>query len=305
MTILIVAFLGTFGLILSAGLLLFYRDVIRARLSAMVDARVGSSTIPLFGLFHPRQGAMQQMVRPFQNVLPRSTQEVSVVQKRLIRAGFRKDSDVSMFYGAKVLVPLSLVLLATLTQIYTWGPFFVYALAAGLGFLAPDFWLGNRISSRQLKIRLGLPEALDLMVICSEAGLSLDQDILKVSHELRLSQPEVADEFGLLMLEQKAGRPRAEALKALADRTNIDSVRTLVNTLIQADTFGTSIAKALRVFSDTMRTQRRQKAEERAAKTTVKLVFPLVFFIFPSLFVVALGPSMIKMFEGFSKFFDT
>ena len=142
------------------------------------------------------------------------------------------------------------------------------------------------------------------MVICSEAGLSLDQDILKVSQELRLSQPEVADEFGLLMLEQKAGRPRAEALKALADRTNIDSVRSLVNTLIQADTFGTSIAKALRVFSDTMRTQRRQKAEERAAKTTVKLVFPLVFFIFPSLFVVALGPSMIKMFEGFAKFLD-
>jgi len=291
-------------LILSAGLLLFYRDVIRARLSAMVDARVGSSTSPLFGLFHPRQGTVEQMVRPFQNVLPRSTQEVSVVQKRLIRAGFRQDSAVSMFYGAKVLVPLSLVLLVTLTQIYTWGPFFVYALAAGLGFLAPDFWLGNRISNRQLRIRLGLPEALDLMVICSEAGLSLDQDILKVSQELRLSQPEVADEFGLLMLEQKAGRPRAEALKGLADRTQIDSVRALVNALIQADTFGTSIAKALRVFSDTMRTQRRQQAEERAAKTTVKLVFPLVFFIFPSLFVVALGPSMIAMSEGFKKFFD-
>ena len=304
MTILIVAFLGTFGLIFSAGLLLFYRDVIRARLSAMVDARVGSSTNPLFSLFHPRQGAMEQMVRPFQNVLPRSTQEVSVVQKRLIRAGFRKDSAVSMFYGAKVLVPLSLVLLVTLTRIYTWGPFFVYALAVALGFLAPDFWLGKRISDRQLKIRLGLPEALDLMVICSEAGLSLDQDILKVSQELRLSQPEVADEFGLLMLEQKAGRPRVDALKALADRTNIDSVRTLVNTLIQADTFGTSIAKAMRVFSDTLRTQRRQKAEERAAKTTVKLVFPLVLFIFPSLFVVALGPSMIAMFEGFKKFLE-
>ena len=158
MTILIVAFLGTFGLIVSAGLLLFYRDVIRARLSAIVDARVGSSTNPLFSLFHPRQGAMEQMVRPFQNVLPRSTQEVSVVQKRLIRAGFRQDSAVSMFYGAKVLVPLSLLLLVTVTQIYTWGPFFVYALAAGLGFLAPDFWLGNRISNRQLRIRLGRSE---------------------------------------------------------------------------------------------------------------------------------------------------
>ena len=159
------------------------------------------------------------------------------------------------------------------------------------------------MANRQTKIRLGLPEALDLMVICSEAGLSLDQAILRVSQELRLSQAEIADEFGLLMLEQKAGRHRHEALKGLADRTNIDSIRTLVSTLIQADTFGTSIAKTLRVYSDTMRTQRRQKAEEQAAKTTVKLVFPLVFFIFPSLFVVALGPAMILMFDGFKKFF--
>src|SRR5205823_2413116 len=119
-----------------------------------------------------------------------------------------------------------------------------------------------------------------------------------------LSQPEISDEFGLMMLEQKAGRPREEALKSLADRTGIDTIRTLVSTLIQADTFGTSIAKTLRVYSDTMRTQRRQQAEERAAKTTVKLVFPLVFFIFPSIFVVALGPSAIKLFEGMEKAFS-
>jgi tight adherence protein C len=305
MTILIVAFLGTFGLILSVGMLLFYRDVIQERLSALVDERLGNSSNSLFGLFHRRQNAVEQIVRPFQNVLPRSTQEVSVIQKRLIRAGFRQDSAVNLFYGAKVLVPLSLILLVTITGIYDWSPFFMYAVSAGLGFMLPDFWLGNRVSSRQLRIRLGLPEALDLMVICSEAGLSLDQALLKVSQELQLSQPEVADEFGLLVLEQKAGRPRAEAMKGLADRTNVDSIRSLVSTLIQADTFGTSIAKCLRVFSETMRTQRRQQAEERAAKTTVKLVFPLVFFIFPSLFVVALGPSMIAMYEGFDKFFNT
>ena len=304
MTILIVAFLGTFGLILSAGLLLFYRDAIRERLSAMVDQRLSSSTGSLFSFFHPRQGAMEQIVRPFQNVLPRSTQEASVVQKRLIRAGFRKDSAVNMFYGAKVAVPLSLVLLATVSGSYSWSPFFVYVVAAGLGFLLPDVWLGHRISKRQLEIRLGLPEALDLMVICSEAGLSLDQALLKVSQELRLSQPKLADEFGLLMLEQKAGRPREEALKGLADRTAIDSVRAFVNALVQADTFGTSISKTLRVYSDTMRTQRTQKAEERAAKTTVKLVFPLVLFIFPSLFVVALGPAMIAVYEGFDKYFS-
>src|SRR5665647_176219 len=126
MTILIVAFLGFFGLILSAGLLLFYRDVIRERLSALVDERLGTSSSPLFALFHPRQGAMEQITRPFQNVLPRSTQEVSVLQKRLIRAGFRQDSAVNTFFGAKVVVPLSLALLVTVTGIYSWwSPFFV------------------------------------------------------------------------------------------------------------------------------------------------------------------------------------
>ena len=303
MTILIATFLGSFGLILSAGLLLFYRDVVLERLSTVVEQRFGPPGGWLGRFLHPRQGAVKQFIRPFQNILPRSAQEVSVVRKRLIRAGYRKESSVEVFYGAKVLVPLSLVLLATATTVSAFNPLFVYGLTAGLGFLLPDFWLGNRINSRQRRIRLGLPEALDLLVICSEAGLSLDHAIIRCTEELSLSQPEIADEFGLMMLEQRAGRPRDEALKGLADRTDIDSIRSLVNTLVQADTFGTSIAKTLRVYSDTMRTQRRQQAEEQAAKTTVKLVFPLVFFIFPSLFVVALGPSVILLMEGFAKYF--
>ncbi len=303
MVLLIIAFVGTFGLILSLGLLLFYRDVGLERLSSLVEPRFGPSRPWLGRLFHPDQQAVAQIVKPFQNVLPRSAQETSVIQKRLTRAGYRKDAHVNVFYGAKILVPLTLTVFVTVTQIYTWGPFFIFAISVALGFLLPDFWLGNRISSRQLKIRLGLPEALDLLVICSEAGLSLDQAVLRVSQEVKLSQPEISDELGLMILEQKAGRPRDEALKGLADRTDIDSIRALVNTLIQADTFGTSIAKTLRVYSDTMRTQRRQRAEEQAAKTTVKLVFPLVFFIFPSLFVVALGPAMILMFDGFKKVF--
>ena len=290
-------------MILSLGLLLFYRNVALERLTAIVDRRIGPRKGPLAHLFRPGPKAMEQIVRPFQNVLPRSALEASVVQKRLIRAGYRKENAINIFYGFKILVPLTLSLLATVTQVFRVSPFFVYAITAGLGFLLPDFWLGRRISSRQYRIRMGLPEALDLMVICSEAGLGLDQAILRVSQELKLSQPELADELGLVILEQKAGRPRDEALKSLADRTDIDSIRALVNTLIQADTFGTSIAKTLRVYSDTMRTQRRQQAEEQAAKTTVKLVFPLVFFIFPSLFVVALGPAMISMMEGFAKNF--
>jgi tight adherence protein C len=301
MTILIFAFLGTFGLILSLGMLLFYRDVVMERLTAIVDRRTDRKSW-IRRLIHADPQTVQQIVKPFENVLPRSAQEVSVVQKRLIRAGYRKDAAVNIFYGAKILVPLTLSLFATASGLYQVSPLFIYAICVGLGFLGPDLWLSNRISARQRKIRLGLPEALDLLVICSEAGLSLDQSLLRVSQEMKLSQPEVADEFGLMMLEQKAGRPRDEALKGLADRTDIDSIRALTNTLIQADTFGTSIAKTLRVYSDTMRTQRRQQAEEQAAKTTVKLVFPLVFFIFPSLFVVVLGPAMIKMMEGFKAF---
>ena len=304
MTILIIAFLGIFGLILSAGLLLFYRDAVLDRLSTIVDQRLPSPAARMGELQGRKPTALEKIVKPFEKMLPRSAQEVSVIQKRLIRAGLRKNSYVNVFYGAKVVVPLALVLLVTITQATdVLGPFFTYALAVALGFLAPDFWLGNRISNRQMKIRLGLPESLDLLVICSEAGLSLDHAFLRCTEELKISQPELADEFGLMMLEEKAGRPRDEALKGLADRTGIDSVRSLVNALVQADAFGTSIAKTLRVYSETMRTQRRQKAEEQAAKTTVKLVFPLVFFIFPSLFVVTLGPSVIAMFEGFSKYF--
>ena len=176
------------------------------------------------------------------------------------------------------------------------------AAIVALGFLLPDYFLGNRVSARQFKIKLALPEALDLLVICIEAGLGLDQAILRVADELQLSQPELTDEFNLLNLEQRAGRPRTEAWKNLADRTDVDSVRGLVTMLTQADHFGTSIAKSLRVHSDVLRIRRRQEAEEQAAKTTVKLVFPLVFFIFPSLFVVVLAPSMIKMKDAFQQY---
>ena len=301
--LLIIAFLATFGFLVSAGLLLFYRDTVWDRLQGIVDPQSGWSWSRWGQALWRRPNTVAAIAKPFQNVLPRSPEEVSVVQKRLIRAGYRGPSAVNIFYAAKVVVPVSLSLLATVTGAYQIGPLFVYGVSAGLGFLLPDFWLSNRISARQRKIRLGLPEALDLMVICTEAGLGLDQTLARVTHELELSQPEIRDELALVNLEQKAGRPRAEALRNFAERTDIDTVRALTTTLVQADTFGTSIAKTLRVYSDTLRTQRRQTAEEQAAKTTVKLVFPLVFFIFPSIFVVALGPSAISLWEGLNKYF--
>jgi tight adherence protein C len=179
----------------------------------------------------------------------------------------------------------------------------VYATAIGLGFLVPDFWLSHLVKVRQTNIRLGLPEALDLLVVCVEAGLSLDKAIMRTGEEMRVSQPAIADELGLISLEQRAGRPRTEAWSECAERTGVDTVRGLASLIVQADKFGTSIGKALRAQAETLRTRRRQDAEEQSAKTTVKLVFPLVLLIFPSLFVVTLGPSMIVMFEAFSTYF--
>jgi tight adherence protein C len=299
--LLVISFLAIFLLVLSLGLLLFYRNPVAERFSTLVGNRVGAANGLLDLVARRRPASVETLIKPFENILPRSAAEVSVIQKRLIRAGYRKPAAVNLFYGSKVLVPVGLSALAAATGAYRWNPFMVFALAAGLGFLAPDYWLGTRIANRKYRIGTGLPEALDLMVICTEAGLGLDQTISRVADELKVSQPEVRDEFSLLLLEQKAGLPRENALKNLAERTGLNSLRALSNTLIQADKYGTNIAKTLRVYADTMRTQRRQQAEEMAAKTSVKLVFPLAIFIFPSLFVVTLGPAIISISENFVK----
>ena len=153
-------------------------------------------------------------------------------------------------------------------------------------------------------IRRGLPDVLDLLVICIEAGLSLDMATSRTSEELMDAQPAICDELSIVVLEQRAGKPRADCWKNMAERTQVDSLRNLVSVLVQSEQFGTSIAKTLRTHSDTLRTQRIQKVEEMAAKTTVKLIFPLVLFIFPSLFVVVLGPAAILMSESFAKIFN-
>jgi tight adherence protein C len=292
-------FFVIFLLIASGGLLLFYRAAMLQRISAVVTPRTAQG-----GLFSrlQRRVSVGGVVQRFERIMPKSQAEVSVVQQRLIRAGIRSDSAVSIFYGAKVLVPLALCLLVMLSGVSSFGPFFVYALALGLGYLAPDFWLGRKIKKRQKRIRLGLPDVLDLLVICMEAGQSLDQATARTSEELDRAQPEVSDELGVVVLEQRAGRPRADAWKNFARRTEVDSVRNLAAVLVQSEKFGTSIAKTLRIHAETLRTERRQKVEEEAAKTTVKLVFPLVFFIFPSIFLVALGPAVLVIMESFHKY---
>ena len=302
MALALLTFLAAFLLISSLGVLIFYRQTALRRLTRVISRKSDES---LLREVAPLPGSrVEKLVKPFENVLPRSSKEAATVQKRLTRAGYREKAFVNIFYSSKVLVPVLFSILATVTGIYSYSPFFVYSVAAGIGFLAPDLWLTNRVRARQLKLRLGLPEALDLIVICVEAGLSMDKATMRTSEELTLSQPAIADELNLVYLEQRAGRPRGEAWKHVAERTDVDTIRSLASILIQADKFGTSIGKTLRTYSETLRSRRRQDAEEQAAKTTVKLVFPLVLFIFPSLFVVTIGPSMITMFEGFAKFLN-
>lgn len=301
MTIVLLSFVASFGLISSVGMLLFYRDVVFERLAELVEGRVREEHW-LMRLLRAKQASVGEMVRPFQAYLPRGASETNFIKRKLIRAGYREPSAVEIFFGSKVLLPLACALLVTISGVYKLEPFLVYVVAAAAGFTLPDLWLALEVRKRQDKIRLALPEALDLMVVCTEAGLGMGQTFHRVVTELRTSQPEMSEEFHLLLLEEKAGLPREEAFKNLAERTDLDCMRTLITTLIQADVFGTSVCKTLRVYSDTMRTKRRQQAEEQAAKTTIKLIFPLVFFIFPSLFVVVLGPAGIQMYEGFIKY---
>jgi tight adherence protein C len=293
-------FAVVFLLIVSGGLLLFYREEMLQRISEAINPRPKQKS--LLTAIQQTGLSISGVVEHFENVLPKTQAEVSVTLQRLQRAGYRDESAVKIFYGSKVLVPLLLCALALVTGLGAKSPFFVYGLALVLGFVGPDFWLGKRISTRQKRLRLGLPDVLDLLVICIEAGLSMDQATARTVVELKKAQPEMCDELGIVVLEQRAGRPRSEAWKHMAERTDVDCVRNLVSMMVQAEQYGTSVAKILRVHGDTLRTQRVQAVEEAAAKTSVKLVFPLVLFIFPSLFVVALGPAFISMMDSLKVF---
>jgi tight adherence protein C len=291
----VVAFFVVFLMIASGGVMLFYREQMTQRLTAVIspDEKQPKSlrqTIQQSGF--SIQGVVSHL-----DILPKSQQEASVMQQRLIRAGYRSANAFKFFGGVKIAVPLALCVAVFLSP--SRGSFVLYICALGIGYLMPDFALGRVIKKRQDKIRRGLPDVLDLLVICIEAGLSLDQATKRTTEELKQAQPAICDELNIVVLEQRAGRPRADCWKNMADRTDVDSLRNLVSVLVQSEQFGTSIAKTLRTHSDTLRTQRIQRVEEMAAKTTVKLVFPLVLFIFPSIFVVVLGPAMITMSDSF------
>ena len=298
MTFLILAFVAIFVLVGSIGVLMFYREAALERISQVINPRPKQKT--LAETFQNTGSSIGNVVKRFENLMPKSEKEVSVIRLRLTRAGYRNENAMKIFYGSKVLTPLLLVAIAAVTGLASLAPFFVYLVALGGGFLAPDFWLGKRITARQKKLTRGLPDVLDLLVICMEAGLSLDQATARSAEELSQSQPEICDELNVVVLEQRAGRARSESWKNMAERTGVECLRNLVSMLVQTEQFGTSIAKMLRVHADTLRVQRVQMIEEMAGKTSVKLVFPLVLFIFPALFLVTLGPAAIVMAESFS-----
>jgi len=296
----IIAFGCVFLLIASAGVLLFYREAMFQRIAFITHRKQKSATIS--GTLQSASASLGIVVEKFERVVPKSQAEVGVLQQRLIRAGMRKDSSVNFFYGSKVIVAAVLCAVVAFSGLASQNPFIFYIMALGLGYLGPDFWLGKKIKSRQSEVRLGLPDVLDLLIICVEAGLGLDQATARTAQELTATHPALSDELDIVVLEQRAGRPRSEAWKHLAERTDVDVVRNLVSMLVQSEQFGTSIAKTLRTHSETLRTQRIQMVEEMAAKTTVKLIFPLVLFIFPCLFLVTLGPAVILMADQFKDF---
>lgn len=246
-------------------------------------------------------GILVRITRQIGEKVPISPQDASVARRYLVSAGYRSDTAVKFYYGIKVILCVTFLLLALLFRDALTSNTvlrLVLIAAAGLiGYFGPTFYLEYLVSKRQERIRLSLPDALDLMVVCVEAGLGLDQAIRSVSEELRITHKDISEELGLVTLEMRAGKRRSEALKNLADRTGEPELRKLVAILIQADRFGTSIAESLRTHSDFMRVRRRQEAEERAGKVGVKLVFPIFFFILPAMLVVAAGPGILQVFK--------
>jgi tight adherence protein C len=247
----------------------------------------------------------ERIATPLNRLVPASAAEVQKTQKKLMQAGFRSNHAVLVYRSVQLLSMAILPTIVALTCAILARPlssalFWILA-AFVVGFFAPRYLLGRMIRARQLRVRWGLADALDLMVISIEAGLGLNAAMLKVSSELKPVHPDISEEFELANLEIRVGRERDEALRNLAERTGVDDLKSLVAMLIQTDRFGTSIAKAIRVFSDSLRTKRRQRAEQAAQKAAVKLLFPLACFLFPTLFIAILGPALLQLMDTVGK----
>jgi tight adherence protein C len=299
MTLIIVFGASVFAALMLCFLLLMGRSSAHSALLEQVTREARGSG-PISGPWRPAFSS-DALARPF-TVLRgffASEPDPAIVKKMLL-AGYRKPFHADVFLGARLALPALLGL--TVVLILSDNTFLFFVIALVIGYFVPDFWLSHAISRRRHELKLSLPDGLDLMAICLEAGLGMDQAVVRVGQELEVSHRALSEELLLINFEQRAGVQRIAAWQSFAHRAGFESARSFVAMLIQTDRFGTPIAKALGVFSDALRTQRRQLAEERAAKTTIKLVPPLVFCIFPSMGVVVVGPAFVTIGSFFSHF---
>jgi tight adherence protein C len=258
-----------------------------------IDRRLEELTLARDEEVKPRYQSLIGMLKRLGEKAPKRLNEMGSLRLRLVQAGYRRDEALTIFFGIRVAFALGLFAIFA-SSIFA-RPNIALALGGlGLGYILPGMVLARMAKRRSHRIRLSLADMLDLLVVSVEAGLGLDAALQRVGQELAFAYPELADELRLINLELRAGKPRAEALRNLADRTGVDDLGSLVTMLIQTDKFGTSVAQSLRVYSETLRTKRRQRAEEAAAKTGVKMVFPLVTCIFPAIWVITIGPAAIK-----------
>jgi tight adherence protein C len=297
----IFAFLALMAVLTWGGYRIYYRP---GRVLKQLGTPVISDSARAELLGQPAEPQVSPVVKLLTNLgskVPSSEAEVASLRTNLLRAGFRSEKALPVFYGARILAVIATLVMSLMVQArMPSNPAMSVALivfGCAAGWVFPRTVVEKKVKKRQETIRLSLPDALDLMVVSVEAGLGLDQAVQHVARELQPTHPELSEELALVMLEMRAGKRRQDALRNFAERTGEDEVKKLVAILVQNDRFGTSMGESLRTHSDFMRTRRRQDAEERAGKVGVKLVFPIFFFILPSMLVVAAGPGILQIFK--------
>ena len=238
-------------------------------------------------------------VKRMSAIVPRSPKDMSALRRRFARAGYYTLTPIANYTLACIVLPVVCGLFPLAFSPPANAAWILVLFGAALGYQLPGLWLMRKTTKRQREIQNGLPDLLDLLIVCLEAGSALDQAIVKSTDELEIAYPALAEEFRLLVTETRAGKPRLEAFRNLASRTGVEDIRSLVAMLVQTDRFGTSVAQALRTHAEVARTKRRQRAEERAKKVGVKLVFPLVFCVFPAVYMVCIGPAIIAIYRAF------
>lgn len=302
---------GIVGVLFAASILVSKTKRASSRLDnygADTGASVGAVSLTETKQRKLRDVMVRKVLKPLSRITSPGGGQHSKLVERLVHAGIRRKGAAELFLGAKTAMATALPLAiagfllwqnhATGKTVDT-GQLLLYCpigLVAGL--MIPNMWLKRKVKARQETIRFSLPNALDLLVVCIESGLALDAALVRIGREMEETAPELSEELTLLNMEVSAGKPRDECLRNLGLRTGVEEVKALTARIIQSSKFGTNLARSLRIHAESLREKRRQDAEERAAKTTVKLLFPLVFFIFPALFVVILGPAMVQLTQG-------